>query len=107
MMINDAMKGGLGYDPFDPTSFPYGFTAESLHLEDLSFEVAPDLDPLEMIHELAKNYDDDGPADYRQLDMALRLFVKLTNDVDGSWGDIPLPDLFAACIHTAMIWERG
>lgn len=97
----------LGYDPSDLHSFPYQandppFDATSLVLEDL--ERAAELDVMETIADFS-NYDNDGPGEYRTLDMALRLFTKLAGD--SAFTDIPYPDLFAAALDQAMTWERG
>jgi len=106
MMIND---NPLGYDPCDRYSFPYQeqdppFDATSLVLDQSSLDRAPDLDVMEVLHTLT-GYDDDGPSNYRMLDMALRLFYKLSDDA--TYEGISFPDLFAACCDTAMIWENG
>lgn len=105
------MTQGLGYDPTDRYSFPYQandppFDATSLVLEPLTMELAPELGDINMLEEFLNTFDDeDRPGAYRCLDMALRLFYKLSGN--GAYNDIAFPDLFAACLHTAMIWERG
>lgn len=110
-MINDeTTKRELGYDPSDRHSFPYQhddppFDATSLEFDPVVLDRAPDLDVMEILSDLTAKYDDDGPSEYRQLDMALRLFYKKSND--SAFDDIPFPDLFAACLHQAEIWERG
>jgi hypothetical protein len=103
------MRNSLGYDPTDQSSFPYQaddppFGTHRLHLEDLTLEVAPDLDIMETIHEMTQ-YDDDGDSNYRMLDMALRLFHNLA--ADSAYEGIAHPELFAACCYQALIWERG
>lgn len=102
----------LGYDPTDRHSFPYQrqdppFDATSLRLEPISIDRAPMLDTIETIAELLNLEVEETPvaSTYRMLDMALRLFYKISGDT--AYNDIAFPDLFAACCDTAMIWERG
>jgi hypothetical protein len=107
-MLHDDNRG-IGYDPTDRHSFPYQaqdppFDATSLGLPDVSPEKAAELDPMETIDTMI-GYDNDGPSNYRMLDMALRTFYKLCND--SAYYDIAFPDLFAACCEQAMIWENG
>lgn len=94
-----------GYDPNDPNSFPYGFTRANLMLDPATLEVAPDLNVIDML--VLISTDPDQVAAFRMIDMALRLLNELQFDGDGAFSDISTPDLLAACIHTAMIWERG
>lgn len=101
----------LGYDPCDQNSFPYQaddppFGPHRLTLEDVTPERAAHLDA---IYEVAMtiDYDDDGPSNYRMLDMALRLFNALVHDEQNAYADIAFPDLFGACCRQAQIWERG
>lgn len=105
-MPGTARQGpsNLGYDPFDWNSYPYGMSLDSLVLEPSTLDVAPELDPIETISNFL-NYDNDGPGEYRMLDMACRLFAKLTHEA--AYHDLPAADIFAACCHTAGIWERG
>lgn len=110
MMNDDTSKGELGYDPSDRHSFPYQandppFDATFLEFDPLVMDRAPDLDAMEVIADFASSYDDYGPGEYRMLDMALRLFHKKSGD--HAFDDIPFPDLFAACLDQAMVWERG
>ena len=97
----------LGYDQTDLFSFPYQandppFDASRLVIEDL--DRAAQVDVMEVLAAFSM-YDDDGPAEYRTLDMALRLFAKCvsTHTFEG----IAFPDIFGACLDQAMIWERG
>lgn len=108
-MNDDTANGGLGYDPCDRHSFPYQqsdppFDATSLTFDAVVLDQAPDLDAMEVITEML-NYDDDDLTNFRQLDMALRLFYKISGD--SAYNDIAFPDLFGACCLQAMIWERG
>lgn len=111
-MMNDNNTGGLGYDPSDQASFPYQkqdppFGADDLKLDPVSLDSAPDLDVFNFLVALvnpeAQKYDPTSP--YRMLDMGLRLFVKLTRDP--AFNDLAYPDLFAAALDTAFIWEDG
>lgn len=106
-----AWETQLGYDPFDWESYPYQlsdppFDGSCLVLEPHTLDVAPELDPFEEIATLI-DPDDNGPSAYRTLDMALRLFNRLINDPHGHFTELPMPDLFAAALHQALIWERG
>jgi len=97
---------GLGYDPSDMHSFPYGIDATSLQLEPGTIEVAGDIDPIEIVS-CFLNYDDDDTRSFRMLDMACRLFAKMMTTTDHAFDGIPAANLFAACCHTAGIWENG
>ena len=106
----------LGYDPSDYESWPYGFIGpyNDLHLEPLTMERAPELDCMELLAEyITVRYDDDGPSEARMLDMALRLFLHVATDrsnrqaLDPRVNGLSHTDIFAACLDTAIIWERG
>ena len=107
--MNDRAEK-LGYDPSDPSSFPYQaddppFNTHRLVLEDP--ERAARVDPMETLWSLACTYGDDGPSEYRTLDMACRLFAALVKDTDNPYDGIPMADLFAAALDQALVWERG
>lgn len=102
----------LNYDPCDQASFPYQaddppFDASRLVLEPSSLESAPTLDIFAYLTELVgPNIQSNDPTTpYRCLDMGLRLFKKLTED--SAFNDIAYPDLLAAAMDTAFIWEFG
>jgi hypothetical protein len=107
-MMNEETKGALGYDPCDQNSFPYQaddppFGPHRLVIEDPAR--AAQVDYLEPLHTLSCTYGDDGPSEYRTLDMALRCFAAVIKD--SAFAEIPYPDLFAACLDQALVWERG
>lgn len=111
-MMNDHTTRGLGYDPCDQTSFPYQaddppFNYDSLMLDPISLEAAPELQVMEYLTEIVgPNFQSRDPnSAYRTLDMALRLFVKLTKD--SAFEGIDYPSLLAASLDTAFIWELG
>lgn len=110
-MIN---SDGLGYDPSDLNSFPYQandppFDATSLVIEDI--ELAAELNVFEVIADFCcpalEANRPFGAADYRTLDMALRLFTKLASDSGNAFESIAYPDLFGAALDQAITWERG
>jgi len=99
----------LGYDPCDRNSFPYQaddppFGPHRLVLSEITIDRAPDLDAIQTLADML-DYDDDGPPNYRMLDMALRTFLNIANDP--AYEGIDLPTIFAACSYQAMVWERG
>jgi len=103
----------LGFDPCDYDSWPYGFDGpDDMQFEPLSLERAPDLDLFELVAEVNR-YDDDGPSERRTLEMALRFFLHITNDptyngaFDPRVNGLSHGDIFAVCLDTALIWERG
>lgn len=109
-MMNDDTPKGLGYDPCDRHSFPYQsqdppFDATSLEFDEGVLEQAPHLVLNEFLVTLTDEVYFDGPNGYRTMDMALRLFWKKAGD--SAFYDIAFPDLFAACLDQAMIWEVG
>jgi len=102
----------LGYDPNDQSSFPYQaddppFNADRLVLDPYSLESAPDLDIFSYLSQLVNPefQRHDATTPYRTLDMGLRLFVQLTKDP--AFNEIAYPDLLAAALDTAFIWEFG
>lgn len=100
----------LGYDPTDRNSYPYSkndlpFGYDDLVLDPVSINSAPDLDLRKYFIELTTTPYFDGPPGYRTMDIALRLFHKVA--ADDAFSDISMPDLFAACLDTAFIWEVG
>jgi hypothetical protein len=102
-----------GYDPCDYASWPYSWDGpDDMQFEPLTLERAADLDLFELIAEVNR-YDDDGPSEHRTFDMALRFFLHITNDptYNGAFDprrcDLSHSDIFAACLDTALIWERG
>ena len=112
---------GLGFDPHDPDSYPYQVTFfedqepfgwKTMEPESVTLGRAPDLDIMELLAEFS-SWDDDGPSEYRTLEMALRLFRKcctegeFRNAFNPQYCGISHADIFAACLDTAMIWERG
>lgn len=110
--MNDEPMRGLNYDPCDQTSFPYQaddppFNADRLVLDPSSLESAPTLDIFAYLTELVGSafQRNDPTTPYRSLDMGLRLFVKLTQD--SAFEGIAYPDLLAAALDTAFIWEFG
>ena len=100
----------LGYDPRDQNSFPYQADDPPFNWARLRFaDVTPtgEHDLFELLAEL-NTYDDDGPSEYRTVDMALRLFTKaILGFTDHTLTGISYPDLFAACLKQALIWENG
>lgn len=106
-MMNDEQHEGLGYDPNDQASFPYQsnnppFSAADLVLDPSSLEAAPDLS-IDAYLDALPTFS--SSSRYRSLDMGLRLFVKMTQDP--AFNDIAYPDLLAASLDTAFIWEFG
>lgn len=99
----------LGYDPTDRNSFPYQkqdppFGYNDLWFADTTIDNAADLDLDDFLVELTgSNFD--GARGYRTIDMALRLFHKAA--ADPACNDLAFPDLFAACLDQAFIWECG
>lgn len=106
LILNDP----LGYDPTDRHSFPYQqqdppFDATSLEFDDTVIEDAANLILNNYLLALTNDPYFDGANGYRTIDMALRLFWKKSND--SAFEDIAFPDLFAACLDQAFIWEVG
>lgn len=94
----------LGYDPCDQDSFPYQADDPPFDRRRLRFE---DVDPrfVDPLFDPTTEADD-----YRPVDMALKLFAKITQGLlhpAYEYRDIPLPQLFAACLTQARIWEDG
>lgn len=102
----------MGFDPCDYDSWPYGFDGpEDLMFDPLTEDDLPSHDAFELLAEL-NTYDDDGPSERRTLEMALRFFLHLASESPNRAFDprvcgLAHTDIFAACLHTALIWERG
>lgn len=74
-----------------------------IQLDPSTQRLAPDLVLSYMLNNMADDFD--PPEYHRTIDGALMLYEKLCTDT--AFEGITRPDLFAACLDTAMIWERG
>ena len=107
MMNHDA----LGYNPRDQHSFPYQaddppFNWNRLRFEDVSPTGEHDIEDL-LVELVTQDMAPEG-GPYRTIDMALRLFTKaILGFTDHTLTWIPYPDIFAACLKQALIWENG
>ena len=91
--------------PLDP-QLSYGMTEKDLLLDPHTIEEAVDLDVFDMVTEAqVLTHDPDAPA--RVMNMALATFLHLVTDADNAFDGLGYNDIFAACIHTALIWEVG
>lgn len=84
----------------------YGMKHEDFVLDTATFHQFGTLDPMELMTELTSSeyVRHDPDAAHRTLGMALAMFYKLLRDPTH---DADENDLFAAALHTAMIWEGG
>lgn len=107
----------MGFDPSDYESWPYGIDSHHLYdrliFDPITEDEAPCLDLFEVLAEITNEPEwDISVSNARVMEMALRLFLHLASDrvrtkraFDPRVNGLSHYDVFAACLHTALIWE--